>query len=406
MAGENLNIQDDQVTQQPLEQDVDTGQQDTDVGQPERTERPLKRGEQRESVRETMKKVLRDAEGDGQGQDQQQRASQRQRRKSSTFDRPEQEQAREQQRAARTDQTEDTQQDEAGQQTQAGPPKGWDKVAKAEWDQLSPAVQAAVIKRENDSYQGVAQLKQQYAELDQAITPHMEVIRKNGYKPAQAVDLMFKWFEYISKNPVQGIPDLVDSFGWDLNRLYSAYQQTTEQQQQQQKEYEQVPPWVKATWENQQAVNQRLTQYEQAMAQQNEANTHRVINDWSKDKPHFNNVRNLMGQLIYSNAVPLTQDGRVDLDAAYEMAVYAHPQVRTQLLNSTRQQDQAARTAVQRQQRNAQQTQANNARSRAVSVGSSAPGNGTQAVGPNGLPKGLSVRESIMAAREQLANEQ
>jgi hypothetical protein len=46
--------------------------------------------------------------------------------------------------------------------------------------------------------------------------------------------------------------------------------------------------------------------------------------DWGKDKPHYEEVRILMVEMIKKGTVPLLPDGKVNLDAAYNTAVKFH----------------------------------------------------------------------------------
>lgn len=60
-----------------------------------------------------------------------------------------------------------------------------------------------------------------------------------------------------------------------------------------------------------------------------EISTEMYLERWASDKPHFNKVRLLMGNLLKPDpvtgvaAVPLMTDGKVDLDKAYDLACRA-----------------------------------------------------------------------------------
>ena len=151
-----------------------------------------------------------------------------------------------------------------------------------------------------------------------------------------------------------------------------------------------------------QALQQKIGGLEQTFQQQSEEKTHQILANWSKDKPHFEAVRGLMAQFIASGAVPLN-NGNVDLDRAYDMAVFANPEVRQQMLEAQQKSAQAEAVAKAKAEKAAQQAQAEKSRRAAGSLSPSAPGSGAAATAkPKG--KGMSVRESLMAAREELSS--
>lgn len=301
-----------------------------------------------------------------------------------------------------------------GQQAAVQAPEGFSAEAKAAWAETPPTVQAAIVKREADMTKGVEDLKNKYKELDSAIAPHMEAIRRVNQTPAKAVEQLFAWFQALSANPKVAFPALLQSFQQKPEDIFGpgvAQGQAQPGQPVQPAAEAQpagdVPPAVQKYINEMQAkleqFNQAFTQkfgnLEQTFAAQSQAKTDEQLALWSKDKPHFEAVRQLMANLIASNAVPL-KNGQVDLDRAYEMAIYADPTVRTQVL--TAQQEAAKKAAVAKAaaEKKAQQEAADKARKTAVSVSGAAPG----APGTPGKPTGKrkTVRESLNEAMEQL----
>src|SRR3954468_706940 len=74
-------------------------------------------------------------------------------------------------------------------------PDAFAKEAKAEWARTPAPVRAAILKREQDMAKGVQELKQRYTELDQVLSPRVELFRRHGHTPAAAVNQMFLWFD-------------------------------------------------------------------------------------------------------------------------------------------------------------------------------------------------------------------
>ena len=292
-------------------------------------------------------------------------------------------------------------------------PEGFSAEAKAEWAKTPPNVQAAIVKREADMAKGVEELKGRYSEIDKALQPHMEAIRRHGQTPAKAVEQLFAWFNALAVNPSMAFPALAKSFNLDLNQILAANQQPGQQPQPDGKDQAaqpagNVPPEIQkyiSDMKNElasikQAFSQEITGVQSQVARQAEEKTNEVLMMWAKDKPHFDAVRQTMASLIQSGTVPL-KDGQVDLDGAYDMAVYGMPDVRAKVLAEQAEAQKKAAAEKVAAEKKAQQEQANKARKTAVGVAGGAPG-------VPGLPgakpaRKKTVRESIEEARQELA---
>lgn len=304
---------------------------------------------------------------------------------------------------------EGTEQKQPVEQSVGAAPDAFSKEAKAEWANVPPTVQSAILKREQDVAKGVQELRQRYTDIDQALAPHLEEIRRHGHTPAQAVTQLFAWFQALAANPQLAFPALAKSFNYDLHKVLGQQQQQPTQAEGEQPAGE-VPPAVQQYITG---LEQKLTQIERqfgeklgglesSFAQQSQAKTQEILDNWANGKEHFQDVRQLMAHFIASGAVP-PKNGQVDLDAAYDMAIYAHPEVRAKVQAAL----EAAKVAEAKkkadEERKAQTQQAEKARKAGVSVGTSAPGSGGATTPAKG-GKGKSVRESILEAREQLSS--
>jgi hypothetical protein len=293
-------------------------------------------------------------------------------------------------------------------------PAGWSKEAKAAWEGLPEPVRVAVAKREADVQRGVDQLKAGYADIDRAIAPHDAAIRQHGHTRAQAIDQLFGWFRALASNPTQAFPALAKSFNIDLAQFAPAGAAAPAASPAATNgaaaagQPEVVSPAVQEYINRlnaelnglKQTVDQRFGTLEQTFAQQNEAKTHEVLAAWAKDKPHFEEVRQTMSRLIASGEVPL-KEGRVDLDGAYDKAIWAVKEVREKVLADQAKAAEAKRLADAKAAQAAAQAAADKARRAGVSVTGGAPG----AAGPAAAQpkaKGKSVRESLMEARAEV----
>jgi hypothetical protein len=308
----------------------------------------------------------------------------------------------------------ETEEPEAPAEPETAAPAGWAKEAKAEWAKLPKAVQAAVSKRETDMEKGVKELKTKYEDVERAYLPYMDAIRQNGHTPAQAVEQLFGWFRALQANPDIAFPALAQSFKYDLRRVLGEQQPPADQpkangQAAPAQPAGEINPAVqqyingmKAEMDQLKAtVQQQLGGFQQNFQQQQQAKTEETLSIWAKDKPYFDEVRNLMAHLIGSGAVPLN-NGNVDLDKAYDMALYGNPEVRAKVLQEQRQKETAERKTKAEAEKKAQAEAAEKARKAAVGLPPSAPG--TSSGAKKELGRGKTVAQSIRDSIEELSS--
>ena len=290
-------------------------------------------------------------------------------------------------------------------------PEAFGKELGGSWATVPPAWQAAIAKREADMQKGVDELKAKQADIDKALAPHMNAIRQNGHTPAQAINQLFAWFQALSVNPNEAFPALAKSFNFDLAKALPKTEAAADTKAAAGDQPEgEVPPalqaYISKLESNVTALKKELTDkiggLEANYQRENDTRTNEVLRNWSKDKAHFESVRGLMAQMIQSGAVPL-KDGQVDLDGAYEMAIYANPEIRAKVLAEQQAKAEADRKAKAAAEEKKRQEEVQKARKAGVSLGGGAPGEtGAGVQGKRG--KGKSVRESIMEAREELSS--
>jgi hypothetical protein len=297
-------------------------------------------------------------------------------------------------------------------------PESLPKEAKAEWDKAPEAIKAAFVKREQDMARGVQELKSRYDLIDQAIAPHTDALRAMNATPADAVHRMFLWFKALAGKPEVAFQELAKSMGVDWARIAGNQPQapaapgaaaptgTAPEIPEPVKQY--VGGLENQVKQLSQVVNQiygGFTGIQNSMNTQNEARTRENLSIWSKDKPHFEEVRQDMAKLIETGVVPL-KDGQVDLDTAYERAIYFNPDVRAKVLAAQQQ----ANTQVQQEAvtaaTTARQGQVNKARKAAVSLPVSTPGAGNSPTQAKRKPgQRTSVRDSLKEALSSLRDQ-
>lgn len=308
------------------------------------------------------------------------------------------------------------------------PPVAWSKDAKAAWASCPPAIQAAAIKREQDVEKGVLALRDHYKGLDEAIGKYGNEIKQLGLPAPQVIDNLFSWMKTIHGNPIQAIPALVANYKFPpqvvagvINELAKFLPRRQGQPQsqaqgqpgQQPQQAPQIDPrLVNYLKQNDARFNQLAQAFQQEIGgirgvfeQQSQAQTNAWLADWSRDKQFFNEegVREFMARLITPDPqtgqsfIPRREDGRVDLEAAYDYAINALPHVRTKVLAAAQTASQQAAQARQKAEASAQTKAALAAARKNVGVTSSAPG-GTPQVAKKGTGRRPSVRDTLMEA--------
>jgi len=300
-------------------------------------------------------------------------------------------------------------------------PESLSKEAKAVWDNAPPEIQAAFIKREQDMARGVEELKQKYTLIDQAIAPHTDALRQMNATPQEAVNRMFLWFKALAGKPVDSFPALAQSMGVDWKQLVAATsgqatapapdgtsQTGAPEIPEPVRQYVgQLEQQVQRLMQHVQQVDGRFGSMEQSVQQQNMARTTENLNIWSKDKPYFNEVRQEMARLLETGMVPLMPDGQVDLDTAYERAIYFNPEVRGKVLAEQQQANQKVQQQTAEAATTATQAQVGRAKKASVSIPASGTPGAGQGVGVAKKKPGekLSVRESLKAAMAELRDQ-
>jgi hypothetical protein len=239
------------------------------------------------------------------------------------------------------------------------PPSSWKKETQAEWEKLPSHVQEDVLRREADFHKGIEQYKghaQRAASYDAAIEPYKPMLQSMGVAPEAAIGELFKTYTLLHNGSQEeraaALGQLARSAGLELDKIQE----------------QQVDPRVQDL-----IAQNRSLQYDQVQREQQRLNQQRYelnsqIEKFSEGKEYFNAVRDDM-------AVFLETGKAADLETAYDMAIWARPDLRSSLLEQqTKAAEERARAAMQQQR----------AKTASVSVRGSSPVSGTSAA-PTGL---------------------
>ena len=265
-------------------------------------------------------------------------------------------------------------------------PAHWSSDFNDTFNALPSHAQAVFLQRYKDmegdytrKTQEVADIRRRASALDEVMVPFRDEFARAGLDDIGAVRQLLGAHKFLRESPQQAIAWLAQNYGINTEAL-AANEQADD---------DFADPQVKQLRDQ---VSQ-LQGYLQTQAQQQQdaavADTQQQItnfasvtkDDGSLAHPHFDAVRTTMGGLIQSGVAQ-------DMDAAYEMAVYANPELRGSLI------DQQAEKVT------AKQKQAENVRKAKRAQQANVKGSGAPA--KEALPGGSSVRDALLHTMKEL----
>jgi len=266
-----------------------------------------------------------------------------------------------------------------------GPPSGWSKEAQALWETLPPAVKADAVRREAEVAKGFDEYRgktAQLTEISQALDPIRSILQQNGIQSdAQAVKTLLQW-EGSFRNPqtrIQAFHNLARQYGVDLSTLAQGSSQPAQD----------IPDQLRPVIDQFGNIVQEVNGLKAQLQRSQEEKVSQELSVFAKDKPHFEQVRTLMGQLMQSGVAD-------SLDSAYQKATLLHPEVSAKIKAEAdaKQAEELAKTQAEK---------ANKARLAAVSPSPRSP---TAPATGSAKSGGTKVRDSILASVTQLRDEQ
>jgi hypothetical protein len=218
------------------------------------------------------------------------------------------------------------------------PPASWSAAAKTKFATLDPDVQQEVLKRERDVTDGLAQRQQRderFNRLDSLLAPRRERFQLAGLDEFQAVQALFAAQDFLERTPREGIAYLARQYGVDLRSFAQGVPAQTAQ-----------PPLHPA-------IQQLLTKVqtlESAQAQQQTAQHQAATSHFVSEVQSFRtDPKNLYFDNVADDMAVLLQSGRAStLQDAYDRAVWANPETRPLVQQSTEAAREADRQAAAR----------------------------------------------------------
>jgi hypothetical protein len=265
----------------------------------------------------------------------------------------------------------------------AGPPSAWVKI----WDGLTPEAKAIAVKREAEVAKGFEEYRgktAQLQEISQVFEPIRQVLQQNGIQSdVQAVKMLAQW-EGSFRNPqtrIQAFHNLAKQYGVDLSTLVQNPSPAPSSVQD-------IPEHLRPVIDQFGNIVQEVNGLKQEFQRSREDRISSELSAFAKDKPHFEKVRVIMGQLMNSGIV---QPG--DLEGAYQKATALHPEVSAAIES-----ERVAKAAAELAKTNAEK--ATRARQAAISPGQRSPNGAVNVAGAK--PKSSSVKETLLSSIAEL----
>lgn len=233
----------------------------------------------------------------------------------------------------------------AAQTFEVKPPVSWSSEAKADFAKLPVHVQQAIAKREHEVDNGFKVL-QDYKGLDE-FTP---LIKQAGTTHAEVISKAISWENALKSDPLEALQYAARVYGVDLAQLAGS------QAQQRQVPMQQQPAF------DPRMIDQKV----------NEVLDRRTLQ--SEVEKFFSDSANKYAAQVKPIMAGLLQSGQAnDLKDAYEKAIWANPEIRTELLKQQVADQEKARAEEAEKQRKAAAADQARRASRSIS-GSNGPG--------------------------------
>lgn len=204
--------------------------------------------------------------------------------------------------------------------TAAGaPPVSWAADAKAQWAALPPAIQTAVLKREQEASNGFAQYSEKVKAYEQALSPVAQEAQRRGMNLTDGIKRLLDGNTFIEQQPAEAILWLAQKHGLDLAQLATnppAFQQPARSEAI-------IPPQFVQHVSN---LEERLNSI---LMDQNMS----AVEQFAQANPHYTDVEDqlpaIMRELTASNP---SLKGSALLQQAYDRAIWLNPDVRGKLI--------------------------------------------------------------------------
>lgn len=208
----------------------------------------------------------------------------------------------------------------------------WYKDEFGEWDKLTPSFRDALERREKESFAEIEKrgnAARAWEPVNQLIAPRAQELAAAGATPQQYVASLIEADRYLRSNPVEAVSWIVQQYlGTDVQGLADWMAQQGYQ-----------PQRVDPVQQELQQLRQQIQQLASQPQRQERETVSRTISEWSKDKPHYRDLeRTILGFIQADPSIRerFRAEPAATLDALYDQAMWAHPQLRQRILEDQR----------------------------------------------------------------------
>jgi hypothetical protein len=214
----------------------------------------------------------------------------------------------------------------------AAAPSSWTAAGKAEWAKIPEGIRQEVLKREADFHKGVEQYRAQanFAQaVHKAIAPYESTLRQLNIAPDVAINSLLSADHKLRNGSpaekLQNFAQLAQMYGIDLSQGLPQTQQ--------------IDPNTQYLQQQLQQTQQKLQHLSASQAQREQAELNSMIEQAKQGKEHFDVVRKEMAALLEAGTAK-------DINQAYDMAVWARPDLRANLLAKQQEEQRAAQAKI------------------------------------------------------------
>lgn len=235
----------------------------------------------------------------------------------------------------KTDQVEDP--DAKGATGSLTPPGTWSAEEKAEFIDLPEKAQAAILRREGDRDRAFSQKQtemnqtvQRYADMDRVLEPHKEGLALRGMTPATLLGQYLATSQALANNPIETFKYLADQYGVDLSTINQAAPEETPEYADMRTRLDRQDAIISQfqNSQDQQTASQQTRQRAE-LADSLTAFADSTDEAGNPKYPHFEELRKDMSAIVYAAG---QQGQKMDLDEAYQRALWASPGHRESIL--------------------------------------------------------------------------
>lgn len=211
-------------------------------------------------------------------------------------------------------------------------PQSWSSDMRSEWASLPPKAQEYILQRERQAHETISrqgQVVKAFEPIGEVINHFAETFKRNDLHPAEGFARLLEVENRLAHDAVGTVVDIARAYNVDPQELIAQLAQAYGVQQSQDAsaaspEINRLKQALMQTQDQVRQLSSGFSAQQQQSEQAMRAALQSEIDDFAKDKPHFNRVALEMANQIKA-------DQTMGLAEAYDLAVYKDKELRAQL---------------------------------------------------------------------------